>query len=306
MAVSQPASGMELIDLRQMNRFQICGHWRRLPVLALGLLFALQSCTHPVRRMIFQPHRIEHLPAFPRHQPGLKRIWLETEAGRIEGWLFQGHGVSRRHPGPAVMIAHGNRELIDHDLARAQGYQALGFTVLLGEYRGYGRSEGRPSREGIRADAIRFYDMLAAQPTVDPGRIVFHGRSLGGAVLADLVPYRRPAAVVLESTFTSIKAMAYGAPNFLLSDRYDTPSAMSSFDGPVLIVHGERDKVVPVAHAWQLKKAIPQAELLIGDFGHSDLLSDEDRFWRFLRQFFQKHYLVTTGRPHPPAPVREP
>jgi len=259
--------------------------------LTMGLIF-IHACTHPVRRLVFQSHKIQHVPAFPKNQPELERFWLEGEAGHIEGWLFNRRGVSLRRPGPAVMFAHGNRELIDDHLDRAVKYQSMGFTVLLGEYRGYGRSEGRPSRRGIRADYMRFYDKLAALPTVDAKRIIFHGRSLGGAVLADLVPHRRPAAIILESTFTSIKAMAHGAPNFLLSDRYDTPQAMSTFGGPVLIIHGERDQVVPVAHARRLKNAIPQAKLFIGDFGHSDLPLDEGQYWPLLRQFFEQHYLV--------------
>lgn len=260
--------------------------------LVVGLLLSIHACTHPVRRLVYQPHKIHHIPEFPSNQPGLERFWLAIEAGRVEGWLFKGRGATPQSPGPAVIIAHGNRELIDHYLDRALTYQGLGFTVLLGEYRGYGRSEGRPSREGIRTDYIRFVDKLSALPGVDPGRIVFHGRSLGGAVLADLVPHRRPAAVILESTFTSIKAMAYGAPDFLLSDRYDTPSSMSAYDGPVMVIHGKRDQVVPVSHARQLKRAISHAELVIGDFGHSDPPSQERTYWSWLREFFETHHII--------------
>lgn len=265
-----------------------------IPTLVVSLLLVATACTHPVRRLVYQPHKIEHLPAFPNHIPGIERFWLESEAGRIEGWLLKGRGVSAASTGPAVLLAHGNRELIDHYVDRALRYRDMGFTVMLGEYRGYGRSEGRPSRDGIRSDFLRFYDRLAGLPFVDPERIVFHGRSLGGAVLADLVPHRRPAAVILESTFTSIKAMAHGAPDFLLSDRYDTPSAMSSYRGPVLIIHGARDLVVPVAHARQLKRSIPQAELTIGHFGHSDPLLDRGRSWSILTRFFERHHLITT------------
>lgn len=260
-------------------------------LVAAGLLIAAISCTHPVRRLVFQPHKIEHLPPFPHHLPELNRIWLDTGVGRTEGWLFRGRGGRRHRPGPAVMIAHGNRELIDHYLDRALKYRDMGFTVLLGEYRGYGRSQGRPSRESIRSDYIRFYDKLASLPAVDPKRIVFHGRSLGGAVLADLVPHRPPAAVILESTFTSIKAMAHGAPDFLLSDRYDTPCALADYDGPVLIIHGSRDRVVPVAHARRLKRALPRALLFIDDFGHSDATVAGKQYWVTVRKFLASHRL---------------
>ncbi len=281
---------------RNKKGHMIClAPWMAL-ALALGFILSALACTHPVRRLVFQPHKIKYVPAFPENRSGLERFWLKTEAGHIEGWVFKGVGASLQRPGPAVLIAHGNRELIDYYLDRALEYQRMGFTTMLGEYRGYGRSEGRPSREGIREDYIRFYDKLAALPTVDSRRIIFHGRSLGGAVLADLVPYRRPAAIVLESTFTSIKAMAYGAPDFLLTDRYDTPSAMSTYDGPVLIIHGKRDQVVPVAHARQLKKAIARAELFVGDFGHSDPPTDDGHYWSILGQFFEKHHLMNADR----------
>jgi len=143
----------------------------------------------------------------------VQRIWLEKDQGPVEGWLLQGLGVAAEKPGPAVLIAHGNRELIDFYLDRARAYRRMGFTVLLAEYRGYGRSAGAPSRQRIAADFERFFDRLASLPFVDAKRIVFHGRSLGGAVLSELSRQRPPAALIVESTFTSIKAMAHGAPD---------------------------------------------------------------------------------------------
>lgn len=256
--------------------------------LAACLLTGALACTHPARRLIYQPHKIDYVPSFPKHVPGLERFWLETGQGRVEGWIIKGTGASDRHPGPAVMIAHGNRELIDYYMDRVKVYRRMGFTVMLGEYRGYGRSAGKPSRVGIRADYLRFYDKLASTPCVDPKRIVFHGRSLGGAVLADITAYRRPAAVILESTFTSIKAMAHGAPDFLLSDNYDTLSAMTAYEGPVFIIHGSRDRIVPVQHAKELHARISQSELYLDDFGHNDGPADWFGYWDCIRRFFKK------------------
>lgn len=256
--------------------------------LTVGLLTAMVACTHPVRRMVFQPHKIDHVPVFPKKIPGLEQFWIATEQGRVEGWILHSKRVSSQRPGPAVIIAHGNRELIDFYLQHAVFYRDLGFTVLMGEYRGYGRSAGKPSRKRITRDAIRFYDKLAALPGVDAQRIMFHGRSLGGAVLAELALHRRPAAIILESAFSSIKAMAHGAPNFLLSDNYDTGAAMGTYDGPVLILHGNQDKVVPVQHAYVLKTQIPHARLTIGDFGHSDGPASAFGYWGCLRAFIEE------------------
>ena len=155
-------------------------------VLMVSFFCGLVACTHPVRRLVFQPHKIDPVPAFPKNLPGLQQIWLQTDQGKVEGWIMLDRATAPQRPGPAVLIAHGNRELIDSYLKRAVFYRDLGFVVLMGEYRGYGRSAGKPSRESIQSDFIRFYDKLAALPGVDAERIVFHGRSLGGAVLAEL------------------------------------------------------------------------------------------------------------------------
>ena len=151
-----------------------------LPVLLLICLCQFIACEHPVRRLVFQPHEIRAVPTAPEKTAGFQRFWLKTTQGNVEWWLFPGDGIGASQQGPAVLMAHGNRELIDFYVDRAQAYQKLGFTVLLGEYRGYGRSDGRPSREDTASDFRRFFDRLALLPTVDAGRIVFHGRSLGG------------------------------------------------------------------------------------------------------------------------------
>jgi dipeptidyl aminopeptidase/acylaminoacyl peptidase len=142
-----------------------------LPVLFLICICEFIACTHPVRRLVFQPHKIEVLPFFPEDATHFERFWLKTKQGDVEWWLFEGDGLDPSRQGPAVLMAHGNRELIDFYLNRAQTYQRMGFTALLGEYRGYGRSAGKPSRERIASDYRRFYDLLISMPTVDPRRI---------------------------------------------------------------------------------------------------------------------------------------
>ncbi|WP_162459216.1 alpha/beta hydrolase [Desulfosarcina ovata] len=217
-----------------------------------------------------------------------ERLWLQTDQGDVEGWLFRADGVEATKPGPAVLMAHGNRELIDFCRERANGYQRLGYTVLLGEYRGYGRSAGSPSQERVASDFQAFYDLLVSLPFVDPQKVVFHGRSLGGSVLSELSRRRQPAGIIVESTFISIKAMAHGAPDLLLVDRYDTLSALMDYPGPILIIHGTRDDVVPVSHALEMKKRIPRAELLLYDFGHSDGPPDWDVYWNDISAFLKR------------------
>jgi fermentation-respiration switch protein FrsA (DUF1100 family) len=257
-------------------------------LLVLLLICIFTACTHPVRRLVFQPHKIKSIPPFPEDAKHLSRFWMKTEQGDVEWWLFEGHGINASRQGPAVLLAHGNRELIDYYLNRAEAYQRMGFTVLLGEYRGYGRSAGTPSKKHILSDYLRFYDHLVSLPTIDAKRIVFHGRSLGGSVLSELSRHRPPAGIIVESTFTSIKSMAHGAPDLLLSDNFDTLSALLAYRGPILIIHGTRDEVVPVKHALEMKKHIPNAELIIYDCGHSDGPPDWDIYWKDINEFLDR------------------
>jgi fermentation-respiration switch protein FrsA (DUF1100 family) len=257
-------------------------------VLLLIWICGFTACTHPVRRLVFQAHKILPIPSFPEGVEHLERFWLSTNQGDVEAWIFKGDGVDSANPGPAVLMAHGNRELIDYYLNHAEAYRRMGFTVMLGEYRGYGRSAGRPSRKRIASDFRQFYDHLISLPAVDPKRVVFHGRSLGGGVLSELSRDRHPAAIIVESTFTSIKAMAHGAPNLLLSDKYDTLSALLGYPGPVLIIHGTKDDVVPVKHALEIKRQISTAELILYHCGHNDGPLDWEVYWRDINEFLVK------------------
>jgi fermentation-respiration switch protein FrsA (DUF1100 family) len=260
-----------------------------------GLLALLQ------RKMIFPG---TDLPASePRglEEAGAEQVWLHNEEGKVEAWFLPGEGVSAQKPGPAVIIAHGNGELIDGWLTGTAGrYRQAGVSVLLPEYRGYGRSEGTPTQEHITRDFVRFYDELAARPEVDEARIAFHGFSLGGAVLSSLAKKRAPAALILQSTFTCVLDMAPGlpVPAFLISDPFDTLSVVEALDVPTLVVHGEADRVIPVDHGKRLAKAGPNAELVLHSGGHH-LMTDQVAFWRAVRTLFERAQLSS---PQPLAP----
>ena len=104
--------------------------------------------------------------------------------------------------------------------------------------------------------------------------------SWGHLIAAGIVVF-----VIVESTFTSIKDMAHGAPGFLLSDPYDTLSALMAFEGPILIIHGTQDRVVPVEHALNLKKHLPTAKLILYPCGHSDGPPDWNVYWQDIADF---------------------
>ena len=222
--------------------------------------------------------------------PGLERLTLQIEGGKVEAWLMPGDGVSAARPGPAVIFAHGNGELIDYWPELLARYRRLGMTLMLPEYRGYGRSDGSPSEAAMAQDMRRFYDLLVARDDVDPSRIVFHGRSMGGGAVCALARQRKPAAMILMSTFTSIRGMArrYLVPGFLVRDPLDNLEVVRGLERPLLILHGERDSLVPHEHAVQLNQAAPSSRLISYPLAdHNDCPPDWNDFWAEVEPFLR-------------------
>lgn len=174
-------------------------------------------------------------------------IDLETADGvPIHGWWWNAGAEA-----PAVLFFHGNAGNIASRVGTAEGLVARGVSVFLLEYRGYGRSQGRPSEEGIVLDGRAGLDWVS-QEVGGAGRVVLHGRSLGAFVAAEVGSRTGVAGIILESAFTSLEDMAAAAypfiPRFLLRrlrGHYDNLAAVERGDTPVLVVHGTADRLVP-------------------------------------------------------------
>ncbi len=218
--------------------------------------------------------------------PAVQQVWLTSADGvSVESWYQSGRGRTAVDPGPALMFFHGNYDLIDQAWSDQRGYLDLGISVLVMEYRGYGRVAGVPSQEAIVADARMFRDWLANRPEVDERRIIYRGRSLGGAVAAALAEHRPPAALILECTFTSLGAMAarYLLPGFLVEHPFRTEQVLAWLDVPVLIFHGRYDALIPVSHGRRLHAVAPRSHYVELDCGHHDYRSDWEAIVSFLR-----------------------
>ncbi len=263
----------------------------RRAVTALCLVAgALLVITLLARCMLFPRGMVKPDPRAGEGIAGLERLWLETEAGRVEAWFLPGGGVSRAAPGPLVIFAHGNAELIDLWPELLEPYRKLGVSVLLPEYRGYGRSAGSPSQRAIAEDLVRFHDLVVARPEVDRARVVLHGRSLGGGAVCALASARPPRALILQSTFTSVRAMArrFLVPGFLVRDPFDNLEVVSRIRPRLLILHGEHDELIPFRHAEALRGAVPGSRLVPLRCGHNDCPPDEAAFWRELTSFLRE------------------
>lgn len=200
---------------------------------------------------------------------GGESLWVDVEGARVEGWLLLGAGSA---PAPLMIYAHGNGELIDYWADEFGPLRTAGINILLAEYPGYGRSTGSPSEASVSAALVAMYDRVVADPRVDARRVIGYGRSLGGGAIAQLAARRPLAALVLESTFTSLADIVrgYHVPGWLIRNHFDTRAVLAKFPGPVLLLHGKSDQVIPFTHALALKGAVPAAELHEFDCGHND------------------------------------
>lgn len=261
----------------------------RLGLVAAGLYLAYAVIAFVVQReLLFAGRR--RGPKRPAVTPGegVQSVWLSTPGGRVEAYYMPARETGQ--PAPALLFAHGNAELIEQWPASLEPLRAHGFALLLVEYPGYGRSDGRPSEESVRDAMLAGYDFLAARPEVDRARIIGIGRSLGGGAIGTVAGRRPLAALVLSSTFTSVRPFAAGmlVPSLLVRDPFDTLAAVQRFEGPVLVVHGTRDLTIPYAHGRKLAAAAKHGKLISYDAGHNDCPPDWDELARELVAFLRE------------------
>lgn len=237
----------------------------------------------------------------PPHDAEL--IWLGAPGGPTEAWMLPAMSPDNdpSATGPAILFAHGNGELIDYLPDWFRPAREAGFAVLLVEYPGYGRSAGKTTEDSIRRTLVAGFDYLAASPEIDSGRIVAFGRSLGGGAIGTLIGQRAVAAVILQSTFRSIVHMArrFLVPAFVVRDRFDTIGRLQQYNGPLLLVHGDRDDIVPLAESEALHFAYPASELVVLPCGHNDCPPSWPEHWRVILAFLSQHGISPASDPAP-------
>ena len=229
-----------------------------------GLMWSQQ------RRLIYFPSP-GPVPSATAVLPNGRDVVLDTEDGiRLGAWYFPVDGQ-----GPAVLVCNGNGGDRSMRAALAVALNRMGLSVLLFDYRGYGGNPGRPSEEGLAADARAAQAWLAAQPDVD--EIAYFGESLGAAVAVGLAVERPPTAMVLRSPFTSLADVA--AVHYpilparrLLLDRYPSLDRIASVHSPLLVIAGDRDDIVPASLSKRLYDAAvePKRFVLVPGAGHND------------------------------------
>lgn len=199
--------------------------------------------------------------------------FTSADGTKLHGWYLP-HPQPRGH----LLYCHGNADFVPNlgtyaDMLR-QRYQ---LSVFIFDYRGYGRSDGKPNEPGVLADARAALEWLAQAGDVAPGDVVLMGRSLGGAVAVDLASQFDSRGLVLENTFTSLPDV--GAIHFwwlpvrrLMRTQFNALERIQQYPGPLLSSHGTADEIVPYALGKRLFRAAPGTKQFIGIAGarHND------------------------------------
>jgi fermentation-respiration switch protein FrsA (DUF1100 family) len=231
------------------------------------------------------------VPATSSRPSEARQVWLSTPDGSVEAWYLPPLEASAR-PAPLIIFFHGNGELLDSLPGEFDEPRRWGMAVLLVEFPGYGRSQGDPSQSSVTNAALAAYDWASRQSAaIDRGRVVAYGRSLGGAAAAILASQRPTAALVLESTFTSVRTFAHSflVPELVVRDPFDTLALLPRYPRPTLILHGLRDEIVPPEHAARLAKAAARSEVHYLPCGHNDCV----RPWSIVRDFLTSAQALT-------------
>jgi len=207
---------------------------------------------------IFQPSFIyfpeKEIYATP-DQAGLE--YEEVHFKSSDGVDLHGWFIPAAQNRGTLLFFHGNAGNISHRLESLQIFNRLGVNSFIFDYRGYGMSGGKPSEKGTYLDAEAARSYLISEKGLAGEDIILFGRSMGGSIAARLASNHRPAALIIESSFTSVKKLAadlypWLATRYLTRFRYDTAFHMNRVEAPVLIIHSADDEIIPFKHGKAL------------------------------------------------------
>lgn len=242
------------------------GPWVRILII-LTIIIGAGWLTGCMERMFYIPTR-ESTPA-SMGPPGTKSVWFTSEDGtRLHGWFMPARNrQDSDQPAPTILHVHGNAGSVRSHAWFTEHLPPAGFNVFLFDFRGYGESEGRPTRRRpLIADTHAALDAILERDDVDPDRIGMYAQSLGAAIGVNVMAERDELrAAVLESPFASWREIAADAIGggpiartlaaVLIPDHSRPDEAMKRIDRPILIVHGKDDRIVPIHHGQAMSRA---------------------------------------------------
>jgi pimeloyl-ACP methyl ester carboxylesterase len=247
-----------------------------LVAVTAGILVIVVTLRVIENQLIYFPPRFpEGFPPPNTYQGEVEEVWLLTADGVRINAFYRSNSTSKQ----VLLCFHGNAENIGYGLEHLRALAKIGVNILAVDYRGYGKSEGKPDEPGVYHDADAAYDYLIEQRHFRAHDIFIYGHSLGGAVAVNLASLRPCGGLIIQSSFTSARAMArrmFAIPliEYAAKSRFDSLQKIQAVHAPILIVHGTRDEVAPFEMGQQLFRAAPEPKRFysIEGAGHNNLM----------------------------------
>lgn len=240
-------------------------------------------------RLAFYPIRgVQETPA--AYGLPFSELKIETADGEtLHGWWLE-------HPSPQAQVIfwHGNGGNLSLWLDVIAGLRRRGFSVLAVDYRGYGASTGKPGERGLYRDAdatLQLFNERLRKPGVP---VIYWGRSIGSPVAAHNASRSAPDALVLESPFPDLRAAVAGNPVLMVlslfsSYRFPTSKLLERYEGPLLVVHGDADAIIPTSagrRVFERARGSRKTFALIPGADHNDLHAvNPDLYWKAIDDF---------------------
>jgi fermentation-respiration switch protein FrsA (DUF1100 family) len=219
-------------------------------------------------------------------------IFKASDGTDLSGWFIP----VKNHKG-VILVLHGKSGNISKRLAFINYFsRRMGLSTFIIDYRGYGKSEGKPGERGTYLDSEAAWKYLTKVRRIKPGDVIIFGRSLGGPIAAWLASKVKARALILESTFTTIKDIVTQMYPFLPVKRffkfeYPTIDYLKKVHSPVLIIHSSEDDYIPFSHATELYGAAnkPKQLLKIKGSHSNNYLISEDIYIEGIKSFLSRH-----------------
>lgn len=211
--------------------------------------------------IIFQPQRLDF-------KDDASIIKLSTPNGeKISAKFFKNEKAQY-----TILFSHGNAEDIFTSTPFFEELSEAGFNVLVYDYRGYGTSEGSPSEKNSYEDIETAYNYLVNEQKIAPGKIIIHGRSLGGAVSIDLASRQKCGGLIVESSFVSAFRVMTRIPIYPFN-KFESIHKIGNVHCPILFIHGTNDTLIPYWHGQKLFEAAnkPKTFYTVENAGHNDV-----------------------------------
>ena len=265
---------------------------RSLTRLVVGVLIA---CLLLVVALMFFENSLIFFPMkYPDGQWDTSGTAIEdAEFTAADGTKLHGWYLPRSNPRAVLLFCHGNAGNITHRLpAILQLNEVVGASVMIFDYRGYGRSQGSPDEQGVMQDARAARAWLANKEGIAERDVVLLGESLGGAVAVDLAAQDGARGLVLQRSFTSIPDMAayhysWFPAGSLLRTRLDSLAKIGAYHGPLLLSHSVDDTIVPYAMGERLFKAANEPKQFIRQEGRDHNDPEGPEYYRELKRFIE-------------------